>query len=157
MISRLRPRLRSVFLALTSATLLAAPFGLASPPSQVGGLAAALREWRGRRRVSQLELALRAGTTQRHVSFIESGAPSPAGPWWCAWPSRWRSRSGNATPCCWRRGTRPPIRRRTSATPAIQQAVGSSEAGVTAEVTRQVAAERFHDHQPQAAGDHCTS
>jgi hypothetical protein len=33
----------------------------------------------------------------------------------------------------------------------------SGEAGVTAEVTRQVAAERFHDHQPQAAGDHCTS
>ena len=31
MISRLRPRLRSVFLALTGATLLAAPFGLATP------------------------------------------------------------------------------------------------------------------------------
>ena len=45
--------------------------------SQVGGLAAALREWRGRRRVSQLELALRAGTTQRHVSFIESGRSVP--------------------------------------------------------------------------------
>ena len=29
--------------------------------------AAELREWRTRRRVSQLELALRAGTTQRHV------------------------------------------------------------------------------------------
>ena len=45
--------------------------------SQGGGLAAALREWRGRRRVSQLELALRAGTTQRHVSFIESGRSVP--------------------------------------------------------------------------------
>jgi transcriptional regulator with XRE-family HTH domain len=33
----------------------------------------ALRERRTRRRLSQLELALRAGTTQRHVSFIESG------------------------------------------------------------------------------------
>ena len=42
-----------------------------------GFLAAALREWRGRRRVSQLELALRAGTTQRHVSFIESGRSVP--------------------------------------------------------------------------------
>jgi hypothetical protein len=30
-------------------------------------------------------------------------------------------------------------------------------AGVTAEVTRQAAAKRFPDHQPQAAGDHCTS
>ena len=36
-----------------------------------------LREWRRRRRVSQLELALRAGTTQRHVSFIEGGRSQP--------------------------------------------------------------------------------
>ncbi|MFI5798249.1 helix-turn-helix domain-containing protein [Streptomyces sp. NPDC051677] len=42
-----------------------------------GGLADALREWRIRRRVSQLELAMRAGTTQRHVSFIESGRSTP--------------------------------------------------------------------------------
>jgi transcriptional regulator with XRE-family HTH domain len=46
-------------------------------PGQAAGLAAALREWRARRRVSQLELALRAGTTQRHVSFIESGRSVP--------------------------------------------------------------------------------
>ena len=49
----------------------------AAQTAQVGGLAAALREWRARRRVSQLELALRAGTTQRHVSFIESGRSVP--------------------------------------------------------------------------------
>ena len=36
-----------------------------------------LRAWRTRRRVSQLELATRAGTTQRHVSFIESGRSVP--------------------------------------------------------------------------------
>lgn len=42
-----------------------------------GHFAGALREWRARRRVSQLELALRAGTTQRHVSFIESGRSVP--------------------------------------------------------------------------------
>ncbi|WCB93518.1 hypothetical protein DSM104299_02231 [Baekduia alba] len=36
-----------------------------------------LRAWRGRRRLSQLELALRAGTTQRHLSFIESGRSVP--------------------------------------------------------------------------------
>jgi transcriptional regulator with XRE-family HTH domain len=36
-----------------------------------------LRGWRQRRRVSQLELALRAGTTQRHVSFIEGGRSLP--------------------------------------------------------------------------------
>ena len=38
---------------------------------------AALRERRNSRRVSQLELALRAGTTQRHLSFIESGRSAP--------------------------------------------------------------------------------
>ena len=32
-----------------------------------------LKDRRASRRVSQLELALRAGTTQRHLSFIESG------------------------------------------------------------------------------------
>ena len=37
----------------------------------------ALHGWRTRRRVSQLELALRANTTQRHVSFIESGRSRP--------------------------------------------------------------------------------
>ncbi|MET7342053.1 helix-turn-helix domain-containing protein [Streptomyces sp. NPDC087866] len=37
----------------------------------------ALRERRTRRRLSQLDLALRAGTTQRHVSFIESGRSVP--------------------------------------------------------------------------------
>ncbi|MFI5909268.1 helix-turn-helix domain-containing protein [Dactylosporangium sp. NPDC051541] len=36
-----------------------------------------LRDWRLRRRVSQLELAVRAGTTQRHVSFLESGRSAP--------------------------------------------------------------------------------
>jgi transcriptional regulator with XRE-family HTH domain len=36
-----------------------------------------VREWRGRRRVSQLELARRAATTQRHISFIESGRSVP--------------------------------------------------------------------------------
>ena len=40
-------------------------------------IADVLREWRERRRVSQLELALRAGTTQRHVSFIEQGRSLP--------------------------------------------------------------------------------
>lgn len=38
---------------------------------------AASKEWRMRRRLSQLELALRAGTTQRHVSFLESGRSVP--------------------------------------------------------------------------------
>ncbi|ADB53990.1 helix-turn-helix domain-containing protein [Conexibacter woesei] len=39
--------------------------------------ASELRRWRNARRVSQLELALRAGTTQRHVSYIEQGRSRP--------------------------------------------------------------------------------
>jgi transcriptional regulator with XRE-family HTH domain len=39
--------------------------------------AAELRRWRTSRRVSQLELALRAGTAQRHVSYIEQGRSRP--------------------------------------------------------------------------------
>ncbi|HEY8546700.1 MAG TPA: helix-turn-helix transcriptional regulator [Acidimicrobiales bacterium] len=38
---------------------------------------AALRRWRTARRMSQLELAIRAGTTQRHVSFLEQGRSQP--------------------------------------------------------------------------------
>jgi transcriptional regulator with XRE-family HTH domain len=37
-----------------------------------------LRRWRTARRMSQLDLALRAGTTQRHVSFIEQGRSRPS-------------------------------------------------------------------------------
>jgi transcriptional regulator with XRE-family HTH domain len=38
---------------------------------------AELRRWRSVRRLSQLELALRADTTQRHVSFLEQGRSRP--------------------------------------------------------------------------------
>jgi transcriptional regulator with XRE-family HTH domain len=41
------------------------------------GIGAELRRWRHIRRVSQLELAVLADTTQRHVSFIESGRSHP--------------------------------------------------------------------------------
>lgn len=37
----------------------------------------ALRRWRVTRRLSQEEVALRAGTTQRHLSFVESGRSRP--------------------------------------------------------------------------------
>ncbi|WP_109507866.1 helix-turn-helix domain-containing protein [Nocardioides speluncae] len=36
-----------------------------------------LRDWRQRRNVSQLDLALRAGVSARHVSFIETGRSQP--------------------------------------------------------------------------------
>lgn len=37
-----------------------------------------LREWRNRRRLSQLHFALDAGISQRHLSFIESGRSTPS-------------------------------------------------------------------------------
>ena len=37
-----------------------------------------LKEWRGRRGFSQLDLAVAARTTQRHLSFIESGRAVPS-------------------------------------------------------------------------------
>ncbi len=36
-----------------------------------------LRRWRSTRRLSQLDLAVRAGTTQRHLSFLEQGRSRP--------------------------------------------------------------------------------
>jgi len=46
-----------------------------APPSRVGGL---LREWRRRRRLSQLDLALEAGISARHLSFVETGRSRPS-------------------------------------------------------------------------------
>jgi transcriptional regulator with XRE-family HTH domain len=45
-----------------------------TPANRFGG---ALRRWRTLRRWSQLELAVRAETTQRHVSFMEQGRSRP--------------------------------------------------------------------------------
>ncbi|MFE0801744.1 helix-turn-helix domain-containing protein [Streptomyces sp. NPDC058812] len=42
------------------------------------GVGPLLRAWRVRRRVSQLELALRADSSARHVSFIETGRSRPS-------------------------------------------------------------------------------
>ena len=42
------------------------------------GFSRLLREWRRKRRVSQLELALASGVSQRHVSFLESGRANPS-------------------------------------------------------------------------------
>ena len=48
---------------------------MAATPRPVGDL---LREWRQRRRVSQLELALDAEISPKHVSFVESGRAQPS-------------------------------------------------------------------------------
>ena len=49
--------------------------GPTRPPSAVGQL---LRAWRATRGMSQLDLALRAGFSARHVSFIETGRSQPS-------------------------------------------------------------------------------
>ena len=48
---------------------------MATVTSQATG--ALLREWRERRRVTQLELALEAGVSARHLSFVETGRSKP--------------------------------------------------------------------------------
>lgn len=42
------------------------------------GVGPLLRDWRERRRLSQLELALRAGSSARHISFVETGRSRPS-------------------------------------------------------------------------------
>jgi len=48
---------------------------VAAEPARIGPL---LRDWRERRRMSQLDLALGAGVSARHVSFIETGRSKPS-------------------------------------------------------------------------------
>jgi transcriptional regulator with XRE-family HTH domain len=50
---------------------------MATPASEarVGPL---LRDWRRRRRLSQLDLALDAGVSARHLSFVETGRSRPS-------------------------------------------------------------------------------
>ncbi|MEV5318778.1 helix-turn-helix transcriptional regulator [Streptomyces sp. NPDC052687] len=49
---------------------------VAAPAEQ--GVGPLLRAWRERRRISQLELALRAGSSARHISFVETGRSRPS-------------------------------------------------------------------------------
>ncbi|MBC7805629.1 MAG: helix-turn-helix transcriptional regulator [Akkermansiaceae bacterium] len=46
-----------------------------SPPLLVGNL---LREWRQRRRMSQMELSFEAEVSTRHLSFVETGRATPS-------------------------------------------------------------------------------
>src|SRR5690349_25036936 len=45
------------------------------PTRPIGGL---LREWRMRRRLSQLDLALEAEISAKHLSFLETGRSAPS-------------------------------------------------------------------------------
>src|SRR5712691_7564598 len=46
-------------------------------PSRVSPFGRHVRRWRGIRRMSQLDLAIAAGTTARHLSFVETGRSRP--------------------------------------------------------------------------------
>src|SRR5438105_9319831 len=48
---------------------------VALPVHGVGGL---LRDWRQRRRMSQLELSVEAEVSTRHLSFVETGRSKPS-------------------------------------------------------------------------------
>lgn len=52
------------------------PSTAATPSDQ--GIGPLLRAWRDHRRVSQLELALRADSSARHISFVETGRSRPS-------------------------------------------------------------------------------
>ncbi|WP_432192132.1 helix-turn-helix domain-containing protein [Streptomyces sp. bgisy027] len=55
------------------------PSGNAAATAPTGqGVGPLLRAWREQRRVSQLELALRADSSARHISFIETGRSRPS-------------------------------------------------------------------------------
>lgn len=49
-----------------------------SQPDDPQGFGDKLRTWRGRRRLSQLELAGEAGISARHLSFVETGRSRPS-------------------------------------------------------------------------------
>ncbi|WP_370332784.1 helix-turn-helix domain-containing protein [Mycolicibacterium hippocampi] len=51
------------------------PAGQCEPPATFGAL---IRAWRLRRRLSQLDLAVEAGVSARHVSFVETGRSNPS-------------------------------------------------------------------------------
>src|ERR1700756_4851607 len=57
------------------ATLYAIVASFMATPRPVGDL---LREWRQRRRLSQLELACDAEISTRHLSFVETGRAQPS-------------------------------------------------------------------------------
>ena len=51
---------------------------LESPSASANGFPSLLKAWRQKRRLSQLDLALDSGVSQRHVSFLESGRANPS-------------------------------------------------------------------------------
>jgi transcriptional regulator with XRE-family HTH domain len=53
------------------------PMTVAQPPADELPVGQLLRRWRERRMLTQLELALRAEVSARHLSFVETGRSRP--------------------------------------------------------------------------------
>ncbi|MGI9326877.1 MAG: helix-turn-helix domain-containing protein [Pseudomonadales bacterium] len=47
-------------------------------PAETLSFGALLKQWRGHRRMSQLQLAVASGISQRHISFLETGRAQPS-------------------------------------------------------------------------------
>ncbi len=70
-----------------------------------------IREWRLRRRMSQLDLASTAGISARHLSFVETGRARPSRTMVLHLAENLDIPAPRAQPaCCWRRATHRPIR-----------------------------------------------
>ena len=79
-----------------------------------------LREWRQRRRLSQLDLALRGRDLDQAPELRGVGAGAAvAAKWCCTWPSSWRCRCASATCCWWPRALRRCSASGTLADPAL--------------------------------------
>ncbi len=66
-----------------------------------------IREWRTRRRMSQLDLAMEAEISQRHLSFVESGRAAPSRDMVLHLAEQLVDPApGSATSCCWPRALR---------------------------------------------------
>src|SRR5260370_17240347 len=51
---------------------------MTSPAAAAPAVGALLRQWRERRRLSQLDLAIQADISARHLSFVETGRSRPS-------------------------------------------------------------------------------
>lgn len=61
-----------------SSVVTSTDLGAAPRPARAAHVGSLLREWRAARRVSQLDLALEAGVSARHLSYVETGKAQPS-------------------------------------------------------------------------------
>ena len=87
-----------------------------------------LREWRRRRRMSQLDLAVDAEISTRHLSFVESGRSQPSAR--CAAPGRAARRALRDRNCCSvSAGFAPVFAERPIGDPALARGAQGNRAG----------------------------